>query len=64
MTDDNYSYVVFTGSRRKYDSSKSSTYQKDGVSFSLKYGLKNLTGFLSSDTVYVSYSICIVTPFV
>merc|ERR1712113_544291 len=35
----------------KYDSSKSTTYTKDGQSFALQYGTGSCTGFISQDSV-------------
>merc|ERR1711918_30144 len=37
----------------KYDSSKSSTYVKNGSSFSIQYGSGSLTGFVSEDNVMI-----------
>jgi len=37
----------------KYDSSKSTTYTKDGQSFALQYGTGSCTGFISQDTVTI-----------
>jgi saccharopepsin len=38
----------------KYDASASSTYQKNGSSFEIRYGSGSLSGFVSQDTLHIA----------
>jgi len=46
-------FIVFCS---KYDSTKSSTYLPIGTPINLQYGMGNVSGYLSTDAVQVSYN--------
>ena len=46
--------VCYIGMHKRYDSSKSSTYVKNGTTFAIHYDSGSVEGFISQDTVTVS----------